>query len=560
MTPEQQAAIARAEALARATARLEASGAAQGGGQGGSTAPAAATPPDGPVGAGRAGVLQRAAGRMGPVVSGVGDALIKGALGVKSLVTDLSEADRLALQGMREEAARDTGWAGAGRMAGEIGTNIAATAVPGAKLGGALARTMQARRGLQAIAPVASAAAVSGLSGAVLTPSESEGAAGRFADKGQQGLVDAATGGVLQAGGSMLRRAGTGMFRPTADAVKLMDQGIVPTLSQGAESRFGRSVGSLAAGASRVRGRQQEEIADSLFRRITEGNRSTPQGTGNEYVTDAQQYVSQQYDDVFGNTKYLISPALVGRAAGEIAKLNRVGGGADASQQAQRILKDTVDDALLGKRGTRMTQREIQDLILVKLRQKADKTGDQDVVDAVERARKVILNSVYAKLTPEQLMRVKDVDRLNYDLSRLREATAGGRAEDVGVDVTRLKTVYGNAKEMTGQTTKGDLVGPLQRTLGPAPAQLGRGDVVTAGRFLAPLGLGGIAYMSSNPWLASPLALGYGISTIGQTRRGARLLMGQTAAQKKAAEALRNISPYLYGSGQAVGTDLPPEE
>jgi hypothetical protein len=414
----------------------------------------------------------------------------------------------------------------------------------------------------QTAALLAPAAAISATTGAVLTPSEGEGFAERFSDKASQGAIDAALGAGLQAGGSALRKSVTGLFRPTPDAVKLMERGITPTLAQGAESRAGKSIGSLAAGAQRVRDRQREEIGNSLFRKITEGKRDSPGGTGNELVDDAQDYVSREYDAVFGNKRFSITEPLVGRAAAAASTLTSVGGGAEAAGVANRIIRDTIDQTVLpARRGRQMTQRMIQGEILTELKRKAAETNDPAVIAAVDRARQVIINSVYAKLTPEQLMRVKEVDRLNYDLSRLKEATAAGRGEDVGLDVTQLKRVYGKAPEMQGVTTLDDVVGPAQRKLGNTPATGGRSDLTTAARIAAPvIGAGAFGSVLSLPAVAPIVAGLYGLSVAGQTAGGARFLMGQTNAQKKLAKALRSVGQYGYGAGQAMSSDPELEE
>jgi hypothetical protein len=490
---------------------------------------------------------------MGPVVSGVGDAVIKGGLGIKSLFTDLSDTDRGVLEQIRRESAQDTGLAGFGRGAGEVAGNITMTAIPGAKAGGVLARAAGAGRAARTAASVGSAAGVSGLTGLALTPSEGEGAAERFADKGRQAAVDAVTGGALQGVGTALRKATTKMFTPSPDAVKLMEQGVTPTLSQGSERRLGKSIGSLAAGSRRVLQRQNEELGESLFRKITEGKRDIPGGTGNELIESAQDYVGKAYDEVFQGQKFPITEALVGRAAAAAGKGNRVGGAAKAIGEAQAIIADTIDATKLAARGTRMTQRELQTEVLTELQRKAARTNDPQVVAAIERARDVFKNHVYSRVTPEQLMRLKDVDRLNYDLSRLKSSAKDAAGEDVGVGMARLKAAYGKAKPMAGVDTVDELIGPAQRVLGPTHAAAGRGDLNTAFRILAPFGLsGGIGMATGNPMIAAPVAAAYGLSTLGQTAKGARFLMGQNEWQKQLAEMLRAAGPYTYGAGAAL--------
>lgn len=554
MTPEQQNAIARAEAVARAQARLEAT---QGTGQGGSTTPAPVAVPEPLQASERAGVLQRGLGAAipgsGSVVSGIGDSAIKAALGIKSLFTDLSPENKAVLEQIRQEGERESGMGAFGRGAGEVAGNIAMTAVPGAKVGRVLSRVAGAGRAARTAASIGSAAGVSGVSGLALTPSEGEGAEERFTDKGKQAALDAAIGGGMQGVGIVLRKALTKPFTPSPDAVRLMEAGVTPTLSQGSQGRLGKSIGSLAAGSRRVLQRQKEEVGESLFRKVTEGTQNLPHATGNELVDSAQARIGGEYDKVFGNTQFPITQALVGQAAAAASQTSRLGGGARAAGIANAILRDTIDDTMIPRRGITMTQRDIQDTILTELRRKAALENDPEVIRAIERARDVFKNSVYSRLTPDQLARVREIDRLNYDLSRMKTATKDAAGEDVGVDINKLKNAYGKADEMAGVNTTEELVGPAQRVLGPTHAAAGRGDLNTAFRILAPLGVsGGIGVATSNPIIAPLVAGLYGISVAGQTRGGARALMGETGVQKDLAEALRRAAPYLRGVGSAV--------
>jgi hypothetical protein len=66
----------------------------------------------------------------------------------------------------------------------------------------------------------------------------------------------------------------------------------------------------------------------------------------------------------------------------------------------------------------------------------------------------------------------------------------------------------------------------------------------------APFVAGGTAAAIGQPWLAAPIAGAYGLSALGQTAKGAKVLTGQTAKQKALTELLRSgygasIAPAL---------------
>src|SRR5215831_1779178 len=187
---------------------------------------------------------------IGQFIAGAGDAGIKGYLGLKSFLPGgLNEDDKAVLQKMKEDAEIDSGW----RTAGEIGGNLAATAIPGS----ALAKTVgvatkvapTANTLVKALAAVAPAGATSAATEAVLSPSEKEDFVDRMKEKGVHALEAAATGMGLSAAGQGAVKAATGMFTPTYEAMKLMAQGVTPKLQDATEG-IGRFIGKLTAGAS----------------------------------------------------------------------------------------------------------------------------------------------------------------------------------------------------------------------------------------------------------------------------------------------------------------------
>jgi hypothetical protein len=163
-------------------------------------------------------------------------------------------------------------------------------------------------------------------------------------------------------------------------------------------------------------------------------------------------------------------------------------------------------------------------------------------------------------LNSAERARIAELDSLNFDLSRMREATRGANAEDYGMQLSRLSSAYAKNAEgaaKVGNTTELDLIGPARRVLGATPRQdEARSSLVTARRIAAPVLLagGGAAAGGLTGALAVPAAL-YGVSALGQTARGAKHLLGENDWQKAMAQALRSQRAQALMGGVAASQD-----
>jgi len=93
-----------------------------------------------------------------------------------------------------------------------------------------------------------------------------------------------------------------------------------------------------------------------------------------------------------------------------------------------------------------------------------------------------------------------------------------------------------------GNTTFDDLIAPAGRLMSTTPVQHRSRALLQAGARTAGLAGAGTLAAGAGP-MAIPLAALTGISLAGQTGRGARFLMGGTAAQKKMAKILQDLGP-----------------
>lgn len=201
---------------------------------------------------------------------GAGASLQNAALGIKDVFTDLSPEEQRTAAANRQFLEEDT----AGKVGG-FAADVASFALPGGLAAKGITKglTMLPRAARGATALGANAAVDAGLSAAYSTE-----------DKG-----DAAVSGALgSVGGQLLGRAlartAGGVVRPSAQAQKLMAEGVQPTIGQGADqgTMFGRRVAKLEEAAqslpimgdviTNARGRAQRELVQAA------ANRAVPPG------------------------------------------------------------------------------------------------------------------------------------------------------------------------------------------------------------------------------------------------------------------------------------------
>jgi len=453
--------------------------------------------------------------------SGMAGAGIKAYLGMKQMFGQLTPEEKSVLAQVNADEKTAGGWGTAGNLTGNVMGGIAASiATPEAAILGGLGRA----------APYVKAALGSGLTAGVSTPIEGAETAGDIA-KGKltEAGKAAVAGPVAVAGGHILKKVLTKPFTPSVDAERLLAQGVVPTLAQGAEGRAGQFVGNLTSGVADVGNRQGKEVLGALEQRIGNGGVQTPGGTLGE-VTDQ---LGSAWESEMGNlmqgkrfslTKDIFSRA---RAAADAAKIGtRLG-------QQQREARAAVDNVLgEGNFGGRVNYDTLRQTYLNPLQEAADKAGTTGAQQAILEAKNVLTNkALRAGLNKEEQATLDALNERYYDLSRLREAGQGASQFSEGVDINRLAGKYANAPGSTAAQT--ELIEPAQRLLGQAQTQDSARTLLTA----AKKGTIGLTANALTGGLAAPA---YGVSLLGQTRPGARYLFGDYAAQKALREGIDN--------------------
>jgi hypothetical protein len=527
MTPEQERALAMARARARAAAQATTPA-------GGPVQP----PPEAPK------PFDRAGGH-GAFNAGMAEATIKGVLGVKQLFGGLSDEDKAVLEQIKLENEADP--EGFKRGAGELAANVLTTIVPG----GAATKTAKAA-GL--VKTLGKAAMTAGATEALTGVGEGDTYEQQMLSKAENALKAAGTGAVFSGVLGGAAKAYKGLFRAKPEVAALVAQGVVPTLQQGADSGVGRFVGGLASGATSVRNRQEQQIANAVVHKATEGMVDRPQATGREILDSARDYVKGEYQKLFGGKRYNMSPAAVSDAQQAAQALNNRGQFAAEATDAGRAVANVLGET--GATNRRLGIDKLRDEYLTPLSKAAYAEANDETKQRILAARQVIIDQVRnAKLTKAERARLGELDVRNFDVERIREAVKGKVGEEEGITLSRLATAYGKNK-MAGNDTMDTLIGPALRVLGNTPTQDEARTAKQIGlRILGGTGaLTGGAALTGNPLLAAGIAGGYGLSALGQTEKGAKALLGQYNSQKWLAELLREHANVIPAVGAGIGT------
>lgn len=484
---------------------------------------------------GSSGILDR----MGMGLANVG---IKAGMGVKGLFTDLSPEDQQVLA-MSDADVDNSGFAGkAANLVGNVGLGVATSILtPGAGL----------LRPLGAVgSTVAKGAIGSGAQEYVFNP---EGDRLKNAEKA------AVLGAALPAAAMLLKKGGTQMFKPTQDADALFAQGVNPTLQQAAESRVGKFVGGLTSGFTDVRNRQEQEVADALTSRISDGKIVAHGSTVGQRTGMLNDGLNTDYDAVLGNKTFPMNNRIRDEVLLQADNVKKSGGRFINQQSDARSVLDNIIGS--DRNSTRMGIDRLRSDYMDPIQQAIADAKDPLVEKALVNAKNVLIEkSRNAKLTPEELSTVQYIDKRYFDLQRMREA---GDINQEGISISALSNAYKKAPGMNVpgayNATNEDLIGPAARTLGKTPRQdESRTLLQNIGRVGAFAG-----GMTVAPQITAPL---YAISAAGQTARGAKALTGQYDAQRALKSALEspqtgdvslaNLLRALRDNSSSLGSSL----
>jgi hypothetical protein len=491
----------------------------------------------------------------GAFESGVGDTAIRGYIGLKNSLGIHGENDKGVLEQQAAEAAADP--EGFKRGAGALAANVAATALPAAKAAGLLA-PVAARLGV--LGAPATAAAISGATEALTAP-------GDYAEKASEAGKAALWGGGLQAAGSTLRRAGTGLFNATQEARDLMAQKMYPTLAQAADTPTGRFIGKLTSGVADVSSRQAKETEAAFVRRVVPGFEVPPDMHPDEVTALIKDRLNKERDVLLNGKTFTVGKK-VSEDLLDTARGPR-GTQSEASNLAARAMSGIDEFAdmktrRMGRARFEEIRNKVQDAINDFSRPSAGVNEHQARRNMIAVKDKLDTLVRDPALSKDELASLKNLDDRYTDAKRYFGVTetAPGQKEVKPMQLLReyaAQAPTGDNFSTAVRPMQREVIAPSVRVMGNTNQDQARTALVAGRRMLAPvvktgvgLGVAGGALAGVAPVITVPMAAAYGVSALGQTKPGARFLLGDYPAQQATADALRKMFPYTSALGAAV--------
>lgn len=420
------------------------------------------------------------------------------------------------LRGVTDES----GWATTGDIAG----NVAATMVPLAK------GTALAQQGLRAIPHIPRAVAALGGAGAA--------GAGVGAltnpDSASQGAIEGGLSNMAGEGiGMALRRLAGGIFRPSAEAKRLMDEGIQPSVGQavdqstlggkmiaGAESRLA-STPIVGASTQNARLRPREEfIRNTIEKALPKGGKMPDLKEGvNPALEDVKNQITSGYRALFDKVRIKVDPKFV---AGMDATVDSVAAARNLNPTEASRLREVVSNFL-----SRPNVGGAKPYDLIATREELYKVAtstdsSKHLKGAAHELRERIADWVGKNVPKGSAAEYQALNAKNTSVERLMEAArkASNEAGEYTPDILN-KVLVKRADPALKQVTS-DAAKTLENRF-------------SQGRFY-----GGGMIMPTHPNILSSLL------SLGTSSRGVQqMLLGGKPGQPQAADAIRRITPAI---------------
>lgn len=500
--------------------------------------------------------------------AGLGDVGVRAYLGAKTLMGGLNEDEQGVLRQQELEAEQDPNpkTRGGANILGNIagmyaGSRFLPKSLP-------MPKSKLAQWGV--------AGAGSGAQGLLLNPGHGDTWGEQMLDKGDQSFKDALFGAGASATGHVLKKAFTKPITPSLRTQRLLDEGVVPTPSQGAETGAGRFFGGMTSGVYDVNRRQNAEVMRAFLKRVAPKLDTTDMDV-QEIVHHLDIYfkgnlkvggnIPGEYGDLLGGKKYNLSPTT--RKALWKAAAGPRGTQSEATRMALQAMGGT-GDAMLSNNNIRMGSDKMMEY-MQKYQDQIDMFTKGSVNERQAAAGLIASKKLYEKLVRDPALSVDEKDLLKKvnerytDFMRFKEAAESSAFRNKP-NVNALQKAYDAADPEgvvrgTSTKTQRELLEPAGQVMGLVPRQdEARSAISVAKKFGIPLAkvAGATAATGASimaPAVALPIGLAYGLSGLSQTRAGSRLAFGDMAWQKKAAGLFDLANPYLGQSGWLVNSD-----
>lgn len=504
------------------------------------------------------GVLSRTMDYLGKAGSdayaGFGAGAVKQFLGLKRMIpgVGLDDEDRRVIEEANKDVHERSNWANVG----DIASNALGFAIPGAKIAqGAERAATLLPQALQATGKiVGGGAAASAAQEALMNPEST----------GKDIAVAATLGGGLNGALGLAGKGVTKMFTPTTETEALMKRGIQPTLGEGAEGNLAKAVAYMTSGMTDPSKHQYKDTMGEVLSTIMPKNSAKDvephvlaKMHPDEIVDNIKDYFNRAYEPIYSGKKFT-STQTVRDAMNDTA--------ATVPDSLKPSYNKTMNDIIGSQVGRqKLTAHDLLDPatgIIPRLQSAIENAGTDAnglaMARAFSEAKKIFESQVRDRgIGAAGIAALKDIDPRYADAQRIIDAVERGKSgtRDALAPGKVLNEYFNqNAQSAagTGGSESKKLLDMAARNMDLGGSQDEARAFWNTAKRLASITLKPVAGAGVIGALGVPAAVPLAISAAGQTKQGAKFLMGGNEWQQKLAEMIRRARPQDYSAPVAA--------
>ena len=390
-----------------------------------------------------------------------------------------------------------------------------------------------------------------GAFGAVSTPVTTGKPEDFWGEKAKNTIVSAGLGGVFPAGAAMI----SPNVRP--DVARLMKEGVTPTPGQILGGRAQviedklTSVPLLGDFITSSRRKGMDEFNRAALNRALKPIGEKVNDIGRTGIDEVSERLGAAYDTLLPKLTFKADQTF----ANELATVRQMAGTlpAQQAQQFEKVLRDQVVGKMTQQgmmSGVRLKEVE-SELGRLARGYAGDANFDNRQLGAAIGEMQNIIRQTLVRSNPTEAKRLTDINRGYANYARLRDAASRQGALEGEFTPAQLAAAVraGDKSVGKGNYAKGKALLQDLSDAGKNVLMQKYPDSGTVGRALVPLSLlgagSGASYLTDNPLPLAAAAMLTGPYVPGGRQATAALLAKRPESAAKAAQAIRQIGPYL---------------
>lgn len=406
-------------------------------------------------------------------------------------------------------------------------------------------------QGVSTMGRIASGVAAGGAFGALSTPVASGEPEDFWKEKAKNTALSAGLGGVFPAGAALI----SPNVRP--DVARLIKEGITPTPGQilggrmqVAEDKL-TSIPILGDAITSSRKKGLDEFNRAALSRALKPIGEKVDDIGRLGIEGVREKLGKAYDDLLPNLTFKADP----KFSADLTNIRTMANSLppQQSQQFEKVLREQVIGKMTRQglmSGERLKEVESQLGRLAKGYAGDANFDNRQLGDAIGEIQRVIRQTL-VRSNPQQAKRLSDINTGYANYARLRDAASRQGALEGEFTPAQLAAAVRSGDKSVGKRAYSEGKALMQDLTDAGKNVLMQKypDSGTIGRALLPLSLlgagGGASYITDNPIPLAAAAMLTGPYLPGGRQAAAALLAKRPQSAAQAAQAIRQIGPYL---------------